>query len=522
MTGEDSPVTGFIDLGTNSARLLVVRLNPNHSFAVLTRQKELVRLGEGEFGDDTLTHEAIERTVLVLTRFAEIARTFGAGEIIAVATSATRDARNRDELISRVHERAGLDLRVISGVEEARLIWLGVSGGLVPFDGERLFIDIGGGSTEIIIGDQMSVSFLRSLKLGAIRTTGMFIPPDHTGPVPGPVVRAIRLHIRDQVTHVVREVRKKGITGAVGSSGTIGAIESVAACMKDLPVPHRPGFISISELSRVSAYLSSLTLKERREVPGLTPARADIIIAGSLILESFLSLTGISSIEISSRGLRDGMLADYLSRIPGFPHAEALPVRETSIRQLGRSCQIDEAHADRVTAFSLSLFDSAEACGLHTLSERSREILAHAAYLHDTGQFISFTGHHQHSFYLITHAPLLGFHEDEILRIALLSRYHRKRMPRPRDPGYRGLDGGVRREVQILSVFLRMAENLDRSHDGRVEAAFLSRSGKQRVVLTIRCRSDCTLEEWALAGDSGSFEQVFGRPLEITVRPAGT
>lgn len=122
MTGEDSPVTGFIDLGTNSARLLVVRLNPNHSFAVLTRQKELVRLGEGEFGDDTLTHEAIERTVLVLTRFAEIARTFGAGEIIAVATSATRDARNRDELISRVHERAGLDLRVISGVEEARLI----------------------------------------------------------------------------------------------------------------------------------------------------------------------------------------------------------------------------------------------------------------------------------------------------------------------------------------------------------------------------------------------------------------
>lgn len=515
----DPGYVAFIDLGTNSARLLVVRLNPNHSFSILTQQKEVVRLGEGEYADNLLTPGAIERTVMVISRLAEIARTFNTTDIVAVATSATRDARNREELLSRIRSEAGVEVNVISGPEEARLIWLGVSSGVVLGDQNALFIDIGGGSTEIIIGNQTHPSFLRSLKLGAIRTTNTFIPPDLTGPVPDAVVHAIRLHIRDRATHIIRYVKRHFVTRAFGSSGTISSIEAVVASLKDLPSPHRQGIITLDELSIVVRYLCSLSLKERRNVSGLNPDRADIIVAGALILESLLEKAGISEIEVSSRSLRDGLLVDYLSRIPGFPHAEMMPVRDTSIRQLGRSCHIDESHAGKVELLALSLFDSAKKSRLHDLSENSREILSYAAYLHDVGQFISFSGHHQHSFYVITHASLLGFHEYEILKIALVTRYHRKKMPRQKDPGYRLLDPEDKRVVQILALFLRMAENLDRSHDGRVISISLSPSGRRKITLTLRCRSDCTLEQWAILGDSQSFERTLKKGLLIEVCP---
>ena len=515
----DQTVIAFMDLGTNSARLLVVRLNPNFSYTVLTRQKEVIRLGEGEFAENLLTPEAIERTVVVISRFAEIARTFGSSDILAVATSATREAKNRNELISRIRTEAGVEMNVISGPEEARLIWLGVSSGVVLDDQNALFIDIGGGSTEIIIGDQTRASLLRSLKLGAIRTTNTFIPPDLTGPIPDQVIQAIRFHIRDQATHVVRQIKEQHFNRVFGSSGTIITIEAVAAALKDLPSPHQQGIVTIPELSQVVRFLCSLSLKDRRNVPGLNPDRADIIIAGALILESLLEMTGAPAIEVSSRSLRDGLIVDYLARIPGFPHAKPMPVRDTSVRQLGRSCHIDESHAWHVESLALSLFDSAKKSGLHDLSDDSREILSYAAYLHDVGQFISFSGHHQHSFYVITQVSLLGFHEYEILMIALVARYHRKKMPRQKDPGYRLLDPGDRGVVQILALFLRMAENLDRSHDRRVVSARLSPSGRRKITLTIRCRSDCTLEQWAILGDKQSFEQTFKKGLQIGVCP---
>ena len=249
----------------------------------------------------------------------------------------------------------------------------------------------------------------------------------------------------------------------------------------------------------------------------MNPDRADIIVAGSLILESLLDLSGIPMIQVSSRSLRDGMLVDYLSRIPGFPHADHLPVRDTSIRQLGRGCQIDESHAGHVTSLALSLFDSARRTCLHNLPDSARDILSYAAYLHDTGQFISFSGHHQHSYYLIMHAQLLGFDEYEILKIALVARYHRKKMPRQKDPGFVLLGVEDKQLVTVLALFLRMAENLDRSHDARIFAASLTASGRRTAVLSLRSRSDCTLEHWAILGDLKSFEQTFKKKLRVDI-----
>jgi exopolyphosphatase/guanosine-5'-triphosphate,3'-diphosphate pyrophosphatase len=515
----ESRTVAFIDLGTNSARLMVVKLNPNYSYAVLTRQKEAVRLGEGEFAENLLTTPAIERTVAVVSGMAEIARSFSSVEIIAVATSATRDARNRDDLIHRVREEAGVEIKVISGPEEARLIWLGVSSG-VDIDSEKcLFIDIGGGSTEIIVGDQRKAHLLRSLKLGAIRTTNLFIPPDLTGPVPDPVIQMIRKDIRGRASHTVRNIKEFTIQQAFGSSGTISSLEAIVASQKNPLLPHQPGIITIQELRSVVQLLCSLSLHDRRSVNGINPDRADIIVVGGLILETLLELTGITSIQVSSRSLRDGMLVDYLSRIPGFPHAQPMSVRDSSIRLLGRSCHIDESHADHVSCLALSLFDSAKAANLHNLPESAREILLYATYLHDAGQFISFSGHHQHSYYVIMHAPLLGFVEEEILMIALVARYHRKKMPRSKDPGYAQLDNESKQTVKILAQLLRMAENLDRSHDGRVQSASLSSSDQRNAMLSINCRTDCTLEQWAILGDLKSFEQTFARTLLIHISP---
>ncbi len=509
-------VVAFIDLGTNSARLLVVKLNPNHSFTILTQQKEVVRLGEGEFADNLLTAEAIERTVVVISRLAEIARAFCAEDIVAVATSATRDARNRDVLISRIRVEAGIELNVISGPEEARLIWLGVSSGVDIGEDVSLFIDIGGGSTEMIVGDQTHAFLLRSLKLGAIRMTNLFMS-GLIGPIPDETLQKVRRHIRSRASHTIRHVKGHRIQQAFGSSGTISSLELVASSMKGLPAPHRQGIITSVELSEVIRHLCSLSLKDRRAVPGLNPDRADIIVAGALVLESLLDLSGVFDIQVSSRSLRDGLLVDYLSRIPGFPHAESMPVRDTSIRQLGRSCHIDESHARHVESLALSLFDTARTSGHHALSDDAREILSHAAYLHDAGQFISFSGHHQHSFYVIIHAPLLGFHEYEILMIALVTRYHRKKMPRQKDPGYTTLDPEDRVIVLLLAQFLRMAENLDRSHDGRVISASLSPGGHHETILTLECSSDCTLERWAIMEDARSFERTFKKRLTIEV-----
>jgi exopolyphosphatase/guanosine-5'-triphosphate,3'-diphosphate pyrophosphatase len=494
-------------------------LNLNYSYSVLTQQKEVVRLGEGEFSDNRLTDDAISRTVVVISRFVEIARSFQSSEIIAVATSATRDALNREELISRIRNEAKIELNVISGPEEARLIWLGVSSGVEIGNVPSLFIDIGGGSTEIIVGDQTQAFLLRSLKLGAIRTTNMFIPPEFAEPIPIAMIRDIKRHIRGRASHTIRHMKHHPVMQAFGSSGTISSLEQIASGMKDLSPSHITGILTRNELSEVVKYLCGLSIQDRRNVSGLNPDRADIIIAGGLILESLLDQSGVNEIQISSRSLRDGLLVDYLSRIPGFPYAEILPVREISIRQLARSCHINEHHARHVQQLALSLYDSAKECGLHSLPEETREILGYAGFLHDVGQFISFSGHHQHSYYVITNASLLGFHDHEILMIALITRYHRKKLPRLKDPGYSQFSEEDRVTILILSQFLRMAENLDRSHDGRISSASLSIKNRRTAVLAIECTTDCTLEQWAILGDTASFEQTFKKELIVEISP---
>lgn len=512
-------IVAFLDLGTNSVRLLVVRLNPNCSYTVLTQQKEPIRLGEGEFTDDFLTAVAMDRAVSVCGRLTGLARGFGAEEIIAVATSATRDARNRSPFIHRLTEEAGVAVRVVSGEEEARLIYRGVASGIELGERTALFIDIGGGSTEVIVGSRENHHFLKSLKLGAIRLTNQFFPAGVERPVEPERFSELCHHIRSNQIHAVQGVRAKGFDLAVGSSGTIENLQQIAWALyhageEECGMP----VLSRTDLERLTKTLCILPLAERQRLPGINPERADIIIAGAAILQTFMEELAIPEILVSNRSLRDGLLMDYLSRQPGFPHARETSPRRRSVTQLGRACHIDEAHAETVSRLSLALFDSAAAAGLHTLGPAERELLGHAAFLHDVGQFISFSGHHIHSRYIIAHAPLLGFDQNEVAVIAEVCRYHRKKIPKQKDRALSAFDDEDRMVIRVLSTLLRIAEHLDRSHTASVrDALFRQETGDGAVHLLLTCRGDCSLEVWAVEGDRKAFCKAFGRDLVVQV-----
>lgn len=508
-------VVAFIDLGTNSVRLLVVRLNPNFSYTVMSQEKEVVRLGENAFIDRTLRREAMDRAVHVCAKFAELSRTYGADEIIAVATSAAREASNQDVLVERMKEEAGLELGIISGKEEARLIYQGVSSGIDLTARTALFIDIGGGSTEVIVGDRDTYSFLDSMKLGAIRTTATFLPLGYKGAVEDAVYNKMKRHARSEMVHSVKAISKgKRFDLAIGSSGTIMNLAEMAS----RAYGSRPGVLRLANLRKLTAMLRAMNLEQRRLVPGINPERADIVLGGAAILETFMEEMKIEELTISDRGGLNGLLVDYLSEIEGYPHAAGLSVRDTSVLQLGRSCNIDEGHARTVVRLALELYDSAQAIGLHSLSKKDRELLKHAAFLHDVGDFISFNNHHAHSYYIVRNADLLGFEGRELATMANLVRYHRKRPPRRKDPSMAELDARTQQKVVVMSSFLRLAETLDRSHANLVTSAQFRKGSKGAVILEVTADADISLEVWGVENNAKAFKQAFDRELSVKVK----
>lgn len=510
-------VVAFIDLGTNSVRLLIVRVRPNHSFSILNSQKETIRLGDHEFGQRRLQKPAMDRAVLVCRRFRELARTLGAEEVIAVATSATREARNKAEFLRRLKRESGLEVHPISGREEARLIYLGVSSGIHLGRRRAIFIDIGGGSTELILGDQDSVQYLDSLRLGAIRLTTEFLEDDE-GAVDEEEYDGIRRHVERVSAVPLNRLKRRRMDLAVGSSGTIENLAEIAARKFFGRGRKREDLLTREQVRKVVKMLCALPLERRRKVKGMNPERADIIIAGAAILETVMDELDLEQVQISERGLKDGLLVDYLARRGGASRLARLTVRERSVLQLARACQFDEPHARVVQALALELFDSARLGGLHRYGAPERELLSHAAVLHDIGVFLSFDNHHEHTWYLVKHADLLGFDQVEVAQIAALAYFNRRSFPGRGNPKLKGLSKREGTVVERLSVFLRIAESLDRSRSAAVTHAGFSTEGEKKLFLELKAVRDCHLEVWSAEGHAEAVKQAFGRKLRVKVR----
>jgi exopolyphosphatase/guanosine-5'-triphosphate,3'-diphosphate pyrophosphatase len=513
----DEKILAFIDIGTNSIRLILVRLNPNHSYTMLRQEKEVVRLGENEFKNHQLQPEAIKRAVLVCKKFVELATSFGAGEIIAVATSAAREAKNQAEFLKQMKNEAKLEVRVIPGKEEARLIYLGVSSGVHIGRRKAIFIDIGGGSTEIAIGDQTRQYYIDSFELGAIRLTTMFIQDGDTGHVPQDVYAKMKLYIKKRIFKTAQFIKSARIECAFGSSGTIVNLAEIAMNMHEKGDAGRNLVLDYKDMRKVVSTLCTLALEERKKIQGINPDRADIIVGGAAILETIMEEFGLEEIRVSDRGIVHGMLMDYLSKCEGFPQFQEMSVREMSVLQLGRSCNINEGHAKAVVSLALSLFDSSRKIGLHDLGEREKELLKYTSFLHDIGGFISFKSHHLHSQYIIGNTELLGFDQIEINIMANVARFHRKKLPKRNDPALADLDEHSANTVIILSMMLRIAEKLDRSHTGLVKKAEFTGKNRTTVELVIWPEGSCELEVWGVESNLKAFEKLFRRKLNINV-----
>jgi len=513
--GPNGRVVSFIDIGTNSVRLLVVRLNPNHSYSILSQQKQQVRLGEGEFEEEEILPDAIERLVVVCKKFTELAQSFNTEEFVAVATSAMREAANQQEILHLLRHESRLDVRVISGQEEARLIYLGVSSGINLEDRQAFFIDIGGGSTEIAIGDTQNYQFLDSFKLGAIRLSNHYLSEDVTEPVSSEGYKKIQQHVKDAIIHSLKKISRQKPDRAIGSSGTIMNLAEIAQKAFHHDGNDVENNLTYKDLRKIIDLLCSLPLEQRRKIPGINPERADIIIPGAAILDVFLKELSFNSITITSRGLQDGLLVDYLSRMDAFPLFGDLSPRQRSVLQLGRSCGINEVHARTVTSLVLELFDSAKVLKLHNYGDWERELLEYATFLHDIGSFISYTNHHAHSYYMIKNSELLGFDQKEVNFMANIARFHRKKTPRKKDPEILELDTREREALRILTIFIRLGESLDRSHTALVQHVRFSDVGNDTVTLEVVARGDCQLEIWGVDAEKKAFEKIFGKKLVL-------
>ena len=526
-----------MDIGTNSVRLAVVEVKTNQTWTTLASQKQVVRLGEGEFdqvpaspkrdegdsGGHSLTEAAIARGALVCARFAEVARGFGAEEIVALATAAVREADNGDEFVKRVRGLADLDVRIISGQEEARLIYLGVVSGVDLPPGERaLFMDIGGGSTELIVGDSQSYAFLDSLKMGAIRLTAEGVP-DPSKPVSAAAWDDLQQRVRSLLAPAARAIGAVGFSVMYGSSGTAQNLAEIItnAAVTPNPTSLRNYELSLADVQATTKRLCAMTLEQRRRVPGINPERADIIIGGAAILQTVMETVGATAIRISDRGLREGIIVDRLRRIPAVEGTDIRPesARRRSIGQLMAATGVDAAHSAHIVHLSLSLFDQWKMLGLHDYGS-ARELLEYAALLHDAGFFVSHTDHQQHSYYLIRHSELLGFNDREIEIMASLALYHRKATPRRKHANYARLDAKAQRAIRVLSCALRLAEALDRSHLMLVQDILCEKLAQpDRVRMTLLATADAQLEVWAAEGQAPAFEKTFGLPLEVQVQP---
>ena len=505
-----------VDIGTNSIHLVIVEVDPaGQEFKILDREKEIVRLGKGSTDMKHLSKRAMDRSLAVLRRFKALADARRA-PLRAVATSAVREATNQEEFRTRARREAGVAIEVISGFEEARLIYQGVLKALPVYGKKVLLVDIGGGSTEFLLGQKDTVHYDNSLKLGAIRLTERFFP--------SPTIRRreieeCRRFIRGTLNPVARELKPREWDLAVGTSGTI---ESVAQMTRALRGEDRNGGLNHFRFTReeldqiVEQVLEAKTLRQREKVEGLDPDRADIISAGVLILEQIFEELELGRMTVSGYALREGLVIDTIHKLTKRKWVFE-DLRHKNTLTLGQRLHIDEAHAHHTALLALRLFDQTRS--LHELGEAERDLLETATLLHDTGFYISHAQHHLHSYYLIRNSELLGFNEDEKEIIANVARYHRKSHPKSRHETFQRLNGRGRDIVRKLAALLRIADGLDRSHT-QIVRDVLCRISPQHLKVYLRPSpvADLTLEVWGAERKKALFEEVFGRTVVFKIK----
>jgi exopolyphosphatase / guanosine-5'-triphosphate,3'-diphosphate pyrophosphatase len=499
-----------IDLGSNSFRL-VVFLAGDGWWKRTDEIYEPVRIGEGLVRSGELAPEPIARALATLDVFAHFAKASGLerGSIDAVATSAIRDARNADEFLHEARARSDLPIRVLSREEEARYGYLAAVNSTTLSDGGVL--DLGGGSLQLVrVGDRR-VRESGSWPVGTVRMSERFLPPN--GPAKRRQLDALREYVGEQLSEAtwLADARARG-RRLVGLGGTVRNLAAAAQRAAGLPSNGVQGMvIERAALDELVARLASLPAAERASVPGIKPARADLILAGAVVVQSVLEAGRFDGLETTEAGLREGVFFERLLEGADPPLID--DVRRASVLNLAGQYHLDVAHTRHVATLALGMFDELARLGLHDGDPRERELLWAASILHDIGMSVDYDDHHKHSRYLILNAGLPGFSPVEVAIIAQAARYHRKGMP---DPGpLRALFGeGDTERLDRCAALLRLAEDLERSRDQLVrETRIALRDGE--VELRLVADGEAAVPRWAANRETELFARAFHRELAV-------
>ena len=520
-------IIAAIDIGTNSIHMVIVQIEPSlPSFTVIAKEKDTVRLGDRDTATGKLTTEAIERSLDTLKRCKELAMSLEASQIIAVATSATREAPNGEDFLRQIEAELGIVVNLISGKEEARRIYLGVLSGMDLNEQPHIIIDIGGGSTETILADIHEARVLNSTKVGAVRLTKEFVTSD---PISDRELQVLRAYVRGMLERPVDEIwqnlQLNEVPRAIGTSGTIETIAEIHAkeTLGAVPDPLNGYEISYKDIEKIVKKLAKMSYKERLEVSGLIDKRAEIIVPGSVILLEAMSMLKLDSISICERALREGMIVDWmLTR--GLINSRLRyqnEVKQRNVIKIAQKYQVDLDYSRRVAQFALSIFDQLQG-KLHSWNAPERELLWTAAILHNSGVYVSHSSHHKHSYYLIRNAELLGFTELELELIANIARYHRKSKPKKKHEPYSNIvHKQDRLMVRQLSAILRLAVALDRRNKGAIALVVCQYDrAKCSVCLQLyptEISDRCALELWSLSYKKEAFEEEFDVELTATI-----
>jgi exopolyphosphatase / guanosine-5'-triphosphate,3'-diphosphate pyrophosphatase len=507
------PTFAAVDIGSNSVRLKIARLQRGRLRA-LHEDREVTRLGEGVFRSGFLTPESMAETVKVLRRFHRATQQVVTDSVRVVATSALRDARNSQAFMEWVRSATGWRVEIISGVEEARLIHLGLVSSPRVDRSPTLMIDLGGGSCELTVSQGGHIRDAVSLPLGAVRLTDEFL--SHDPPRKGEL-KQLRGFVAREVNRIATRIAAARIRNVIATSGTAAALAAIATHLRRATNRQRLT-VSRAEMTRISKRLARLPVAERRKIEGIGPRRAEIIISGAIVYHELLDRLHLAGFRYSPLGLRDGILAqmaaDYDRSTRSGKQIES--ERWESILKAVGHYHIDRKHALDVRDAAMFLFS--ELRSVHRLPAEYRQWLSAAAMLYEVGDYVNRNGHHRHTHYIISNSEILGFTPQQRRIIAAIARYLGKSRPTVEDGPMKVMDAPERAEVQKAILLLRLARALNLGRSRAVEKVRVGlRSAEVKLTLFPRRRMGVDLELWAIGREGGYFREVFGRELSTAV-----
>ena len=505
-----------IDVGSNSLHMLVADVSPDGRIQVVDRLKEMVRLGRRAFTSGKLDREAAELALRTLKTFERLARARHVERLGAVATSAVREARNGAAFVRLLRRETGIPVRIISGPEEARLIFRAARHALGLDGGPHLLVDVGGGSVELVLVRDGRALWMRSLPLGVARLTERFLidDPPRTGQV-----RQLEKHLRRELGEVLARVRRAGTLRAIGTSGTVNGLVAMACAARGEDVARLHGARArAAEIARLRQRILGAGAARRASLPGIDTKRVDLMPAAVVLLDLLLGQARIPELMACTWALREGLLLE-LAGLRSGP-GDAASVRRRSVEALAERFAGPNAHGRQVARLALALFD-ATADELR-LPPSAREPLEYAALLHDIGHAIDHGRHHRHSAYLIRTGELLGFEPLDIEMLALVARGHRKQLPSPSDPDVQVLPPPMRRRVRALAALLRVSDALDRTQFSVVRSIRTSHRGGRLLIEVDSGKDNAELELWAAQRRVDLLARLLDRPVLLRLRQRTT